>query len=60
MGQDVQDKFGEEYDVWNITKEEFDPHRADEMANLVQLMGSFISITIFHNRALLWNNINRK
>ncbi|KQL33654.1 hypothetical protein [Psychrobacillus sp. FJAT-21963] len=24
MGQDVRDKFGEEYEVWNITKDEFE------------------------------------
>lgn len=24
MGQDVRDKFGEEYEVWNLTKDEFE------------------------------------
>lgn len=27
MAQDIRDKFGEEYDVWEISKEDFDERR---------------------------------
>ncbi|WP_409304959.1 hypothetical protein [Peribacillus sp. SCS-155] len=31
MGQDVREKFGEEYDVWEITKEEFEQNIKPKM-----------------------------
>lgn len=31
MVQDVRDKFGEEYDVWDITKDEFEQRKKPKM-----------------------------